>query len=253
VNQEWDIEALFAKLLQAGEDARLVRAFLATNRLETKALLGLLRRPVSLAFLMVLGTERPWSEDIRVLGGVVLNPRTPLSLAQRLLPQLAWGDLAEVARSPRVTGAVRVRAEGILRDRLPEMRLGDRIAFARIATPLVLAVLIGDPDPKVAQACLLNPRLREEDVVTALKKDTVSPALIEAVEQSTRWREGYRVRLALVLQPRTPLPIALAQVSSLTPGDLLRVAESPGLLPLVQIAARRVAEELAKRDGVPEL
>ena len=253
MNPEQDVEALFAKLLQAGEDARQVRAFLANHRLETDVLVGLLRRPVSLAFLMVVGTERPWSEDIRVLGAVVLNPRTPLSLAQRLLPQLAWGDLADVARSPRVTGTVRVRAEGILRDRLPEMRLGDRIALARIATPLVLAMLISDPDPKVAQACLLNPRLREEDVVTALKKDTVSAALIEAVQESRRWREGYAVRLALVLQPRTPLPIALAQVSSLTPGDLLRVAESPGLPPLVQMAARRVAEELAKRERIPEL
>jgi hypothetical protein len=253
VNRVNDVDALFAKLLQAGEDGRQVRAFLATSALEPEAFIGLLRRPVSLAFLMVVGTERPWSEDIRVLGAVVLNPRTPLSLAQRLLPQLAWGDLAEVARSPRVPGTVRVRAEAILRDQLPDLRLGDKITLARIATPLVLAVLIGDPEPKVAQACLLNPRLREEDLVTALKKDTVSTSLIEAVQESTRWREGYRVRLALVLQPRTPLPIALAQVSSLTPSDLLRVAEAPGLLPLVQIAARRVAEELAKRDGVPEL
>ena len=253
MSQDRDIEALFAKLLQAGEDARQVRSFLSAHGLETEALLGLLRRPVSMAFLMVVGTEPPWSEDIRVLGAVVLNPRAPLSLAQRLLPHLAWGDLADVARSPRVAGTVRVRGEAILRDRLPEMRLGDRIALAKIATPLVLSILIADPDPKVVQSCLLNPRLREEDLVSAVKKDSVSVALIDAVQESERWREAYRVRLALVLQPRTPLPIALAQVSSLTARDLMMVADSPGLLPLVQMAARRVADERAKRGGVPEL
>jgi hypothetical protein len=49
------------------------------------------------------------------------------------------------------------------------------------------------------------------------------------------------VRLAIVLQPRTPLGVALAQLSSLLPADLVRVAESPGLLPLVQMAAQKLA------------
>jgi hypothetical protein len=244
-------EELFARILQAGEDVRLVREFLASSQLETNTLLGLLRRSVPVSFLMVLGTEPPWSEDIRVLGGVVLNPRTPLSLSQRVLPQLAWGDLAGVARSPRVSGTVRIRAEGILKDRLPEMRLGDRIALAKIATPRVISLLIGDPDARVVHGCLLNPRLREEDLVSALRRDTVAPALIEAIEGSERWREGYRVRLALVLQPLTPLPIALAHVSSLNPRDLLHVAESPGLAPLIQIAAQRVAEAQAERAVQP--
>lgn len=248
------LEDLFAELLQAGENAGRIRTFLMTSGLDTEMLLGLLRRAVPVRLLHVVGTEPPWSDDIRLRGRVVLNSKTPVSLSQRLLPRLAWGDLAEVARSPRVPGAVRVRAEGILREVLPEMRLGDRIAFAKIATPSVLSLLIKDPEPRVAEACLLNPRLREEDLVSALGQDDVSRVLIEAVH-SGRWRECYRVRLALVLQPRTPLPIALAHVSSLVTRDLRRVATATSLVPLVQLAARRVAEESTRRagSGTPEL
>ena len=46
-----------------------------------------------------------------------------------------------------------------------------------------------------------------------------------------------------ILQPRTPLALALAQLSSLLPRDLERVAEAAGILPLVQAAALRVARE----------
>lgn len=51
------------------------------------------------------------------------------------------------------------------------------------------------------------------------------------------------MRLELVLQPATPLALALAQVSSLLPRDLRRVAEAPGLRPLVQATALRVVRE----------
>jgi hypothetical protein len=45
-----------------------------------------------------------------------------------------------------------------------------------------------------------------------------------------------------VLQPRTPLSLALGQLSSLLKRDLERVARTPELAPLVRAAARRVAE-----------
>jgi hypothetical protein len=70
----------------------------------------------------------------------------------------------------------------------------------------------------------------------------VAASLLEQVARSPRWSERYAVRLGLVLQPRTPLALALAQVSSLVRRDLLRVAETPGLRPILQAAALRVAD-----------
>ena len=98
---------------------------------------------------------------------------------------------------------------------------------------------------RVLEAALLNPRLREEDVVTALRRETASRALAEAAAASTRWKERYAVRLALALQPRTPLPLALLQLSSLLKPDLIRVARTQGLAPLVQAAALATVERMA--------
>ncbi len=130
---------------------------------------------------------------------------------------------------------------------IPDLRLGERITLARLATPAVLGLLLGDVESKVLEAALANPRLREEDLLVALRQDTPSRALLEAVAASRRWTEAYAVRLALVLQKRTPLALALAQLSSLVEKDLKRIAATPELTPLLQAAALRVASEPPRR------
>lgn len=235
-----DVDAAFGELMRAGENDGRLRAVLAASALDGAAMMTLLRRAVPIRFLEIVAATPPYSDDARVQAAVVLNPRVPRALALRLVPSLFWRDLADVAATPRVHGAVRVRAEGVLKERLPELRVGEKVTLGKIATPGVLAGLLADPEAKVIRACLQNPRLREEDLVTAVRQEAAPRALLEAVPESWRWRESYAVRLALVLQPRTPLGVSLAQISSLLPADLLRVAETPELPPLVQITAQRV-------------
>jgi hypothetical protein len=235
------VDSLFAELMAVGEDVPGIRSYLGRHDPEEAVLLALLRRPVPVRFLELVGTTPPWADHRRVLGAVVLNPRAPRQLALRLLPSLFWRDLAEVAASARLPAGVRARAEGTLKEMLPQMRLGERVSLGKLATPPVLALLLGDPEARVLEAALVNPRLREEDLLVALRKDNVPMALLHAVADSWRWRECYAVRLALVLQSRTPLPLALAQISSLLKRDLIRVAQAQGLRPLVQLAAQRLA------------
>jgi hypothetical protein len=236
------VDEAFASALRVGEDAGGLRRLLEESRLDQPALIALLRRAVPVRLLEVVGTTAPWSEDARLLGAVVRNPRVPRSLGLKLLPYLFWRDLAEAAASPWVQGAIRVRAEGLLREAIPELRVGERITLARIATSPLLPQLLNDDDAKVVCAALQNPRLREEDLLVQLRANTVGAALIEEVAAS-RWGERYGIRLGLVLQPRTPLSLALSQLTSLVRRDLLRVAEAKDLKPLLQAAALRVAEE----------
>lgn len=238
---EADVDALFAALMAAGEDARLARAALEAAHPDRLLLAAVLRRAVPLRALEVLATSPPWSDDQRLLGAVVLSPRVSRALALRLVGSLFWHDLADVAAAPRVAAAARVRAEALLLDQLPDLRLGDRITLAKMATPPVLARLLEDGDARVVEAALINGRLREEDLQAAVRRDTVAPALIEGIAASSRWRDRYALRLAIVLQPRSPLAVALAQMTSLLPADLARVAADETLPPLVQLAARRVA------------
>lgn len=238
-----DLDALYAAVLRAGESIPALRAALSEHDPEALTLMGLLRRAVPVRLLELLTTP-PWAEDARVLAGVVLNPRAPVPLSLRVLPSLFWRDLAEVALAPRVAGPVHVRAEALLREKVPDLRLGERVALAKIATAAVLPLLLADQAPRVAEACLINPRLREEDLVMAVRQETARLALLQAVAASPRWSASYAVRLELVLQTRTPLALALAQLSALVPRDLRRVADANVAL-LLRVTAGRLAEQAA--------
>jgi hypothetical protein len=246
------VDSLYQEILAAGEDLARLRRLVREVELEELTLLALLRRSVPSRFLEVaaslpLVTDRP-----RLLAAIVLNPRSHRSLSLRLLPSLYWRHLAEVAPSPRVPSPIRIQAEALLRERLPEMRTGERIALARFATPPLLDLLLTDPDPRILSVCLPNPRLREEDLLRALRRDTAPVRLLEEAARSPRWGENYAVRLALVLQPRTPLAVALSLLSSLLRADLRRVMDTPGLAPLVRIAAERLGASSPPTAGDPD-
>jgi hypothetical protein len=235
------VDELYAEVLRAGESHSRARALLAEPP-DEQTLLALLCRSVPVAFLEELAATAPWSERPFVLARVVLNPRAPRALGLRLVGALHWRELADVAATMRVSGAVRLRAEALLRDQLPEMRFGDRITLARIATPALVGLLLADSEPRVVLSALENARLREEDLVTALRRDDVRRSLLEGVSVSPRWSGCYSLRLSLALQPRTPLAIALQQISALVPRDLRRVADEERLHPLVRAAARSILE-----------
>jgi hypothetical protein len=239
-------DALFAALLEAGESRIRARAVL-TQPIDEQVLVAVLRRAVPIAALEEIASLRPWSERPRVLARVVLNPRVPHTLSLRLVGALYWRDLAEVAATARLSGALRARAESLLRDGLRDMRLGDRVTLARLATPALLPALLGDADPRVVETALLNPRLREEDLVAALRREDAPAVLLRTVPESPRWETNYAVGLSLVLQPRTPLGVALARVSSLVPRDLRRTASEPGVRPLLRAAAREVLERAGSK------
>lgn len=244
-----DVDRLFADLVAASEVTPRVAAAFAAHPLDEDLLIAVLRRALPVAALEYLTRTPPWSERSRVLAGIVLNPKVPPRLAIPLIPYLLWRSLADVAATPRLPGAVRFRAEATLKEQLPHLRLGERITLGRIATPPVLVSLLADSDGRVLEGCLQNPRLRESDLVQCLRRSDAKPALMQAVGDSSRWRQSYAVRLELVLQQRCPLGIALAQISSLIPRDLRRVAQTEGLAPLVRIAAERLESQPSERGG----
>ena len=158
-----DVDRLYAEVLRAGENVAAQRRVLATHAPDALVLMSVLRRAVPRHLLEVLAAP-PWADDARVQAGIVLNPRATVPLSLRVLPALLWRHLAAVALAPHVAGPVRVRAETVLREKVADLRLGDRVSLAKIATPPVMPLLLADAERRVADACLINPRLREEDL-----------------------------------------------------------------------------------------
>jgi hypothetical protein len=235
-----DVDRWHTEIVAVGENAAAIATLMADREPTDSVMLALLRRALPKRFLEYVARTEPWASRPLVLTAVVTNPRVDTALSLRLLPQLTWRSLATVSATPWVNGMVKTRADALLTEMLPDLKLGERIALGRIAGRSIAARLLADPDAKVLEATLENPRLMPDDLLRAISRDAPPRELLESVSAATRWREFYAVRLALVLQPRTPLALALAQLSALTPRDLSRVAANESLTPLVCKAAERV-------------
>ncbi len=121
------------------------------------------------------------------------------------------------------------------------LTLGERKALARSWRRDVLQRLITDPHADVVALLLANPHVTEDDVLRIATARRSSAAVLGLLLRSPRWSASPRVRVALVRNPKLPLPFALQLVGLLDAAQTAELAHD-ARLPLQLRAAleRRV-------------
>ena len=189
--------------------------------------------------------------DRRVVGSyevrreLAAHPRTPDARAMQLVSTLYWRDLARLSVETRVRPAVRRAAERRLADRLPGLAVGEKVAIARRCSPGLVSRIGQDPNPRVIQALLENPRLTEGVVLQLVSRDSARPELLAMVARDHRWGVRYRVRVPICRNPNTPVATALTQLPALRKADLRAVADDPRLARAVRQRADLLLGRLA--------
>lgn len=116
------------------------------------------------------------------------------------------------------------------------LTLGERKSLAKRPDRNLLERLLGDPHPDVIRGVLQNPRLTEDDVVRFVARATQRPEHLAEVARSPAWSHRPRVRLSLVLAPRTPVEVAIPLAGLLLRHELRLVVESTAVAPPVRAA-----------------
>jgi hypothetical protein len=124
----------------------------------------------------------------------------------------------------------------------------------RIRTMLVPArvklALTGGKEPrqilardhvKLVQQCVLhNPRLTLEEVLAMAKNRSLHGELLRHIANQRDWVRQYSIRLALVLNPKTPLQISLGHLATIQERDVRLIAKSKNVPTVLQAQARRM-------------
>jgi len=211
--------------------------------------LMLRNRAATPAIVARIGRNRAWMRTRALKVALVNAPAAPYAIARSWLPHLFWRDLADVASSLKVTPVLRREAETILRARLPELALGERVSLARVASRGVIAALREDGAPAVLQALAGNPRSTESDLGRIVARADAPPEFLAWIAESSPWGQRHALRLALVRQPRTPAAAALRVTRQLTRQDLDALRHDPMAPRLVRVAAdRRAGTRESDRD-----
>jgi hypothetical protein len=160
---------------------------------------------------------------------LVGHPKTPRHVSLSLLRQLFTFDLMQVALTPVIAGDIKVAAEETLLKRLESIASGARLSLARRASGRVATALLLDPEPRVVEAALENPRLTEAMVRQALLRPDSGAGLVRAVCAHPKWSLRSEIRLALLRNGQTPVDRAIEIARSLPPAQLQDVLRSSRL------------------------
>jgi hypothetical protein len=126
--------------------------------------------------------------------------------------------------------------------RLRETPLGMRKALARKLDFTLIKQIARDQDHRVIGILLNNPRLTEPDVVRIGATRPTSPRVLEEIAKHPRWNKRYSVKKTIVLNPHSPLSLALRFLAYMTLGDLDHVMKTAELNPVLVREAQRIIE-----------
>lgn len=115
----------------------------------------------------------------------------------------------------------------------------EKIRLALLGSTFERFVLIRDSNKAVAMSAIKSPRVNENEATAYAANRTLSRDIIGYIAKRRDWTKLYSIQLNLVLNPKTPLAIAMNLLNRLYPHDLKKVSFSKNIPSSLAIAARR--------------
>lgn len=128
---------------------------------------------------------------------------------------------------------------GTLWDRVRAMAPPERMLLAPKADRLTRALLVQDNDKMVLFALLKNPRLGLDEVVRIAKSSALGLQAAELILKTPLWNTNLEVRLALIHNPKLPLPLALRLLPGLPEAEVRVIAKGAATSAALKAAALR--------------
>jgi hypothetical protein len=134
-----------------------------------------------------------------------------------------------------------------LSQKLAKMKVTEKIRLALTGNKEARSSLIREANRMIQLAVIRNPKISEQEVQLIASSKNVDEEVLKQLAANTKWTRSYALRLAMVNNPKTPLPTALKFVTTLTHRDLAVVAKSKNIPEgVVQAARRKVTQSGAR-------
>lgn len=168
----------------------------------------------------------------------------------RMLSELD-GFLAELERklgepspaAPRPLPRRRVIDDSELAVSFQRLPRADQVRLAISGDRVARGFIIRKGKADLHRMLLGNPRLEEEEVLAVASIPTTSGDVLERIGHHPSWTRSEAMRLALVTNPRSPVPLALRFVPTLSLGNLRKLARSRDLRrPIDALIRKQIAE-----------
>ena len=126
------------------------------------------------------------------------------------------------------------------------MGVGEKIKMALTGDKEWRSILIRDSNKLVNSAVVKNPRITEPEILTISKSVIQNDEILRVICQNKEWIKNYEIRRALVLNNKTPLPVALRFMGFMTEKDLSAMGKSKNISSVIANQARRMLSNKKK-------
>jgi len=226
------------------QSPELLRSAAADKRLTEDLALALLqRRDLPAAAIEAMVKNGSVMKHRSVINAVVVHPHAPRHVSLPIIRRLFAFELMNIALTPAVFADIKKFAEDVLVSRLENTTPGERMSLAKRSSPAVAAALLLDPERRIMEATLQNPRITEAAIVKALMRDDAPQHLIDTVCHDPKWSLRREIRIALLRNEKTPLAPALAFAESMSSAALRQVLNNSRLRPNVKSYLIKMLEE----------
>jgi len=120
------------------------------------------------------------------------------------------------------------------------MGVGDKIKTALTGDKEWRSLLIKDSNKLVNSAVVKNPRITEPEILTISKSVVQNDEILRLICHNKEWVKNPSIRKALVLNNKTPLPVAIRFMGFLSEKDLSGMAKSKNISSVLVNNARRM-------------
>ncbi|HEX7421489.1 MAG TPA: hypothetical protein VF505_16480 [Thermoanaerobaculia bacterium] len=175
---------------------------------------------------------------------LIAHRQTPQAHAVKLIHYVYWPDLVRLSVEVTVPATVRRAIDTVLLNQIGKLALGERISAARRCSAALIKALMFDRDPRIFASLLINPRIREDDLLVLASSPEAMPEQLTMLAADRKWGLRYMIRKALVLNTLTPRAVAASQLRYLSRRDLVSIHENPS----TSIYLRRCIERLHQKE-----
>ncbi len=113
-----------------------------------------------------------------------------------------------------------------LYNRVMNMSVSEKVKLASIGNKESRGLLVKDSNKLVVQAVINNPRLTDNEAESFASNRNYSKEVPRLIASKKEFLKNYRVKFALVNNPKTPVAIALKLLNLLHEKDMRRVSKS---------------------------
>ena len=134
-------------------------------------------------------------------------------------------------------------AEEEKKQKISDLTPAGKIRLATLGNAFARAVLIRDTNRQVAMAAIRSPAVTDMEVLRYATNRGLDDEIVRYIANQRHWVRLYGVKVALVNNPKCPLPVSMRFLPHLNVRDLKALSRSKGIPSALSTAAKQMLQQ----------